>query len=166
MPAHHGRTTIIHPKDFGLRTDGIGPNKGPCLLYNDVVEKAHSVPKKPSHGASLLLRVRQPCRRRVRHGAVLGDEGKAVGSRIPTALLFVALGQRSRVGGHGAKRDISSIVAFEKLWSANNTTSITREMINQANTIVISVCVCGLRRISPSCRGCCASRKVGVRAKR
>jgi hypothetical protein len=30
---------------------------------------------------------RQPFRCRVEHGAVLGDEGKAVGCRIPTALL-------------------------------------------------------------------------------
>ena len=45
------------------------------------------------------------------------------------------------VRGHGAKRHSHSIVAFEKLWSANNNTSITREMINQTNAVVISVCV-------------------------
>jgi hypothetical protein len=56
-------------------------------------------------------------------------------------LLSVALAQRSQVGGYGAKRLISSIVAFEKLWSATNNTSMTRVMITQTDMIVISVCV-------------------------
>jgi hypothetical protein len=37
------------------------------------------------------------------------------------------------------KRHISSIDAFEKLWSANNNTSIARPIIIQTNTTVITI---------------------------
>src|SRR5215469_11854258 len=64
----------------------------------------------------------------------------AVCAKRPVGVAANSFHPFCEVRGQGAKRPISSIVAFEKLWSENNNTSVARVMINHTNRIVITVC--------------------------